>query len=170
MSTNNYCRVSRLAIKLIVFQSILGLISCYLTPQTILNVFGTGTFYSCSGDGGPVTSATGSPTGVSADNNGNIYISDTYCSSIRKINTNGIITSVAGTGTSGYSGDGGPATSAAISPNGVALDTSGNIFIADTSNYRIRKVTASTGIITTVAGTGTAGYNGDIKRVISEAL
>ena len=83
----------------------------------------------------------------------------------------GIITTVAGNGTAGYSGDGGPATSAELnSPAGVALDSSGNIYIADTSNSRIRKVTVSTGVITTLAGDGTAGYSGDGGSATSAEL
>ncbi len=74
----------------------------------------------------------------------------------------GIITTIAGTGTGGYSGDNGAATSAALNnPHGVALDSSGNIYIADHSSNRIRKVTVSTGIISTIAGTGLSGYSGD---------
>ena len=74
----------------------------------------------------------------------------------------GIITTIAGTGTAGYSGDNGAATSAKLNnPHGVALDSSGNVYIADIDNNRVRKVTVSTGIISTIAGTGVAGYSGD---------
>jgi NHL repeat len=117
-----------------------------------------------SGDGGPATSATlSSPEGVALDGAGNIYIAEEGGARIRKVTAStGIIDTVAGNGACGYSGDGGPATAAQLcGPNGVAVDGAGNIFIADLSNYRIRKVTASTGIISTVAGTGTYGYSGD---------
>ena len=74
----------------------------------------------------------------------------------------GVIGTVAGNGTAGYSGDGGAATSAEInSPDGVTVDSSGDLYIADTTNNRIRYVAASTGIVTTFAGNGTAGYSGD---------
>jgi sugar lactone lactonase YvrE len=74
----------------------------------------------------------------------------------------GIITTIAGTGTQSFSGDNGPATSAAFSiPYGITVDTSGNVYIADRGNHRIRKVTISTGIITTIAGTGSTTFSGD---------
>ncbi len=83
----------------------------------------------------------------------------------------GIITTIAGTGTSSYSGDNGQATSAAIFfPQGLNLDSSGNVYIADSGNNRIRKVTVSTGIITTIAGTGTGSYSGDTGQAASAAL
>jgi uncharacterized protein (TIGR03437 family) len=96
------------------------------------------------------------------DNAGNIYFTDSDNHRIRKVAPNGIITTVAGTGTSGFSGDGGPATSAQLSfPIGIAVDSAGNLYIADNANQRVRKVTASTGVISTIAGTGTAGFSGD---------
>ena len=82
----------------------------------------------------------------------------------------GIISTIAGTGTSSYSGDNGAATSAALNPRGVGLDTAGNVYIADTYNNRIRKVTISTGIITTFAGTGTRSYSGDNGPATSATL
>jgi uncharacterized protein (TIGR03437 family) len=116
-----------------------------------------------SGDGGPATQATFSlPSGIAVDSSGNVYIADQNNAAIRKISPNGIITTVAGNGQWGYAGDGGAATKAELQvPTGVALDASGNLYIADSHNQRIRMVTASTGIITTVAGTGTAGFSGD---------
>ncbi|MHB1953016.1 MAG: NHL domain-containing protein [Sulfobacillus sp.] len=117
-----------------------------------------------SGDGGPATSAELCGTnGVAVDSAGNLYIADTYNNRIRKVTAStGIISTVAGNGTYGYSGDGGPATSAELwAPQGVAVDSAGNLYIADRFNQRIRKVTASTGIITTVAGNGASGYSGD---------
>jgi sugar lactone lactonase YvrE len=112
-----------------------------------------------SGDGGPATNANLSvPFGVAVDSHGNLFIADLLNNRIRKVDMNGIITSVAGNGTNGYSGDGGAATNADLSsPEGVAVDTAGNLFIA--VSQRIRKVDTN-GIITTVAGNGT-GYSGD---------
>jgi hypothetical protein len=109
-----------------------------------------------SGDGGPATGANLTyPTGVAVDRFGNIFIAERSNCRIRKVSAQtGIISNVAGTGTCWYSGDGGPATSAALNdPSGVAVDSSGNIFIADTLNCLIREVSASTGIISTLAGT-----------------
>ncbi len=107
-----------------------------------------------SGDNGPATSAGLNPQSVAVDATGNIFIADTANHRIRKVDSNGIITTVVGNGSRGYSGDNGPATSAGLNqPKDVAVDTKGNIFIADTANHRIRKVD-SNGIITTVAGNG----------------
>jgi len=127
-----------------------------------------------SGDGGPATSAQlAAPLGLAIDSAGNLYIADDDNNVIRKVTAStGIITTVAGQGPPanyGYSGDGGPAASALLSdPEGVAVDDAGNIYIADSSNLLIRKVNASTGIITTAAGVynggccnGTQSYTGD---------
>jgi sugar lactone lactonase YvrE len=127
----------------------------------ITTIAGTGT-ESLTGDGGLPTSATlVNPFGVAVDAAGNVYIAN--FSSIREVTVStGLITTVAGTGTSGFSGDGGLAKNAQMSePYGVAVDASGNLYISDYANNRIRKVTASTGIITTIAGTGTVGFSGD---------
>jgi sugar lactone lactonase YvrE len=123
------------------------------------------------GDGGLATSAyLIQPTGVAVDSAGNIYIADSGNSRIRKVNTAGIISSVAGNGTSGYSGDGEQATQAQLNnPIGVALDSAGNIYIADSSNNRVRKV-SSAGIINTVAGNGTSGFSGDGEQATQAQL
>jgi sugar lactone lactonase YvrE len=129
----------------------------------ITTVAGNGV-YSFAGDGGPATSASlKEPTGVAIDAGGNIYIADYYNNRIRKVDAvTGIISTIAGNGSNGFSGDGGPADSASIwLPTGVAVDGDGNVYIADWPNQRIRKVDASTGIITTVAGNGTPGFSGD---------
>jgi uncharacterized protein (TIGR03437 family) len=122
------------------------------------------------GDNGPATSAQlYSPKGVAVDSAGNLYIADTYNQRIRKV-SNGVITTVAGTGTHGpSSGDNSPATSASLfSPTGVAVDSAGNLYIADTGNNRVRKV--SNGVITTVAGTGGYGFSGDNGLATSAQL
>ena len=136
----------------------------------ITTVAGIGTT-GYSGDGGPATSANlGSTRGVALDASGNIYIADTSNNRIRKVDASGVITTVAGNGIPGYSGDGGPATMAGLNdPNGVAVDSSNNIYIADISDNRIRKVDAS-GIITTVAGNGAAGYSGDGGSALAASL
>ena len=129
----------------------------------ITTVAGNGN-YGYSGDGGLATSASLRRLySAVVDASGNIYIADTFNNRIRKVTkSTGIITTVAGNGNYGYSGDGGLATSARLyNPYGAAADVSGNIYIADTYNNRIRMVTTSTGIITTVAGNGTYGYSGD---------
>ena len=116
-----------------------------------------------SGDGGAATSASlNTPYGVVVDPAGNVYISDTKNHAVRKVNTSGTISTVAGTGTFGFSGDGGPGTSAMLNqPIGLALDSAGNLYIADSNNYCIRKLDTN-GIITTVAGSATSiGFSGD---------
>jgi len=114
------------------------------------------------GDGGPAAAALLlSPAGAAADRQGNLYVAEIGHHRVRRITPAGLITTVAGDGTSGFSGDGGPATAARLSaPYGVAVDADGNLFIADTANHRVRKVGAD-GVIRTVAGTGTAGMAGD---------
>ena len=120
------------------------------------------------GDGGPATSAQlNSPTGVCTDGQGNLYIADTYNHSIRKVTPLGVISTVAG---GGLGGDGGPATSARLAaPSRIALDSAGNLYIADTGNNRIRKV-APDGVISTIAGNGTAGDDGDGGLALSAQL
>ena len=124
------------------------------TSGNITNFCGTGV-YGSSGDGGAATSALlYAPYGITNDFSGNVYFSDYYNNKIRLVNSAGIIITYAGTGTAGYSGDGGPATSALFqNPLGVALDSTGNyLYIADSSNQVVRVV--SSGIVTTVAGGG----------------
>ena len=126
------------------------------TSGIITTAAGGGT----GGDGGPATSALLWPAGVAVDAAGNLYIADQYHNRIRKVSPSGIISTVAGNGTPGFSGDGGPATSASFSAGGVAMDAAGNLYIADGGNNRIRRVDAS-GIITTVAGNGLYKFGGD---------
>ncbi|HLC41149.1 MAG TPA: hypothetical protein VJO34_05915, partial [Methylomirabilota bacterium] len=121
---------------------------------TITTVAGTG-FEGFSGDGGPAIDAElNYPAAVAVDAAGNLFIADRDNHRIRKVDGSGIINTVAGDGTQGFGGDGGPAAGAQLNtPTGVAVDGSGNLFIADRFNNRIRKVD-STGTITTVAGSG----------------
>jgi hypothetical protein len=136
------------------------LLVAFPDSPTITTVAGDGK-QGFSGDGGPATSAMiFNAHGIAVDSSGNLYIADTDNWRIRKVSTSGIISTVAGKGTEGFSGDGGAATSAELYPWGVALDPSGNLYIADGRNYRVRKVSTS-GIISTVAGNGTRGFSGD---------
>ncbi len=127
----------------------------------ITTVAGTGVAGS-SGDGGPATSAQlNLPSGLALDSAGNLYIAEQGGNRVRKVTPGGTISRVAGTGSYGYSGDDGLATSAKLaSPFGVATDGAGNLYIADANNHRIRKVNSS-GVITTVAGNGSPGFSGD---------
>ena len=137
------------------------LISIQIHSQTINTFAGIGTI-GYSGDNGPALNSQFSyPYGIDVDSIGNIYVADNGNNCIRKIDTAGIITTVAGIGSLGYSGDNGLATSAQLYyPYDVAVDSKGNIFICDYANNRIRKVDTA-GIITTVAGNGNPGFSGD---------
>lgn len=134
-----------------------------LADPTITSFAGTGKI-GYSGDGGPATKAMlNNPFDVVLDPAGNVYFSDTNNHVVRRVDAEtGIITTVAGSGQKGDGGDGGPATKAKLNePYGVKLDAEGNLFLVDRLNYRVRRVDAKTGIITTVAGTGKSGYSGD---------
>jgi sugar lactone lactonase YvrE len=133
-----------------------------ITPAGIINTMaGTGVF-GFAGDGGPAANAQlRGPRSVAFDGVGNLFVADTSNVRIRKIDPTGNITTVAGNGTAGFTGDSGPATSAQIGvPEGIAVDASGNLYIAEPNNGRVRKVTAD-GIIHTIAGNGTSGFSGD---------
>jgi len=150
--------------KIIVLVFCLVCISCSLSKAQsyIITTVAGNTSAGYGGDGGQATAAElNVPIGIAIDASGNIYIADDANNRIRKIDNKGIITTIAGNGTAGYSGDGGPADSAQLNtPRGVAIDASGDIYIADASNNRIRKVDKN-GIITTIVGKGTAGFSGD---------
>ena len=131
------------------------------TSGIITTVAGT-RYSSCGGQGGPATNISlNNPLGIDIDSEDNLYIADSNCNRICKVDTSGILYTVAGNGTAGYSGDGGLATEAQIIyPNDIAVDMEGNLYICSASHNIIRKVDTS-GIITTFAGTGTDGYDGD---------
>ena len=150
--TNSNSRTARAAVTVTVRE-----------PRTPVNTVGGEGTAGFSGDGGPAAQARiNSPGGVALDGSGNLYIADTDNHRIRKIDVLGTISTVAGTGTAGFSGDAAAAAAAQLnSPRGLDADEAGNLYIADTSNHRIRKIDVSTGNISTVAGTGTAGYGGD---------
>ncbi len=131
------------------------------TAGVITTFAGTGA-PSFGGDSGQATAAQLSgPAGVAADGAGNVYIADSDNDRVRKVNAAGVITTFAGTGVPGFSGDTGQATAAQLdSPSGVATDAAGNVYIADFDNSRVRKVNPA-GVITTIAGTGVPGFSGD---------
>ena len=129
-----------------------------------------GSQWTFTGNGGPATNAPlGSPIGLAWDTAGNLYFCDTKNNMVFRSTPAGVITIVAGNGTAFFSGDGGPATAAALSgPQGVAVDSKGNIFIADTGNFRIREVTA--GVINTIAGSSLSGNSGDGGPAVNASL
>jgi hypothetical protein len=133
-------------------------------------IAGTG-YGGYSGDGGPAAGAQlNKPWSVVADKNGNLYIADMGNNVVRKVGPAGIISTVAGNGSAGYSGDGGPATAGELhSPHGIAIDNAGNLFIADLDNQVIRRVDGA-GIMTTFAGNGHRGYSGDKGIATSATL
>jgi sugar lactone lactonase YvrE len=145
--------------------------------HTITTVAGTGREFlpsgTFSGDGGPATSADiNNPQGVTVDAAGNLFIADTFNERVRRVDAaTGVIATVAGNGTAGFTGDGGPATSTELNdPTGIAVDKAGNLFIADTGNRRIRRVDAATQVITTVAGDGTCCFGGEGTPAIFAVL
>jgi hypothetical protein len=142
--------------------TLLLLLPFLLRAQTITTIAG-GALGPSSGDGGPATAAKiPGPTCGSFDKYGNYYFGESAINPrIRKIDVHGIISTVAGTGTYGFSGDGGPATAANLSSPFSLVDLDGNIYISDVYNYRIRKVDAISGIITTIGGSGSSGHSGD---------
>ena len=139
--------------------------------NVVRKVSPTGTISNYAGNGGAGNAGDGSaataaqlngPQGLAVDAAGNLFIADTLNAKVRKVSTGGVIATVAGSGTPGFGGDGGAAASAQLNlPSGVAVDSTGNLYIADFGNSRVRKVAASGGAISTVAGNGSAGYSGD---------
>lgn len=133
-----------------------------LSTGIINTVYGTGIFGS-SGDGGLASNANITAEDIKFDASGNLFISEPGLHKIRKIVTStGIINTIAGIGTSGYTGDGGLAVNAQLFyPMTLSLDNIGNIYIADMGNHMIRKVTLSSGIISSICGNGASGFSGD---------
>ena len=127
--------------------------------STVVGIGGAGN----AGDGGPATNALiNGPQGLTIDKFDNLYITDLFNNNVRKVNPAGIISTIAGNGGMGYSGDGGPATAAEFNGPGKAFaDSSGNIIISDGNNHVVRKVFLETGTIETIAGNGISGYSGD---------
>ncbi len=141
-----------------------------LFSQNIITIAGTGV-YGYSGDNIPAnTSQLMQPKGLAMDALGNLYIADPSGNRIRKISPSGIVTTIAGNGSAGFSGDGGAAINAQLSaPYDVDVDANGNLYIADGGNFRIRKVSNS-GIITTIGGNGTGGFSGDGGQATSASF
>ena len=132
------------------------------TNGVITTIAGTGTPGN-AGDGGQAINAQlNTPYGLARDSAGNLYIADAYNSKIRKVDPSGVITTYAGTGTPGYSGDGGQATLATLKqPYALAVDAAGNLYVSDVAGHAIRRIDRATGIITTFAGTGAPNFGGD---------
>jgi trimeric autotransporter adhesin len=152
---------------------LLGIISAFSISahsQIISTKAGNG-ISGFAGDGGSAASAKlQAPAGMALGANGNLYFADQYNNRIRMINAAGIISTVAGNDTAGWSGDGGAATAARLhEPAGIALDATGNIYVADVKNSRIRKITTA-GVISTIAGTGVAGFSGDNDTATKASL
>jgi len=136
------------------------LLSAATAHSQVIQTFAGG----AANDGRPATQiALAIPLGTAVDASGNIYIAEALMNRVRRVSaTSGIVTTVAGTGTAGFSGDGGPATAAMMStPSAVAFDRAGNLYIVDFDNNRVRRVDAASQIITTFAGGGNAGFLGE---------
>lgn len=142
-----------------------------LATNTVRTVAGTGP-RGATGDGGPAIQARlNGPRMIALDQVGNLYIADSFNHRIRRVGTDGIITTVAGTGAAGFSGDGGPATLARLSePRGLTVGDDGTLYIADTVNARVRQVDLTTGVITTVVGNGAKRFAGDGGQAIAASL
>ena len=130
-------------------------------PNGIITTFAGTAVSGFSGDNGPAVNATlDNPNGVVVDGQGVVYIADYFNARIRRVDPRGVITTIAGNGTYGSSGDGDPALDAVVTPNTITIDDLGNLYFADPGDNRIRRIDTG-GIITTVAGNGAAGYSGD---------
>ncbi len=141
-----------------------------ISPAGIITTFAGNGMRGSAGDGGPATSAQlNLPGKVAVDSSNNVYIADAIENRVRMVSSSGTISTIAGTGIAGFSGDGGPAVSATLNnPVGVAVDSTGAVYIAEYLNKRVRRV--SGGVISTVAGNGTSGVSGDGGPAISASL
>ena len=141
-----------------------------LVTGTVTTVAGTGQA-GFAGDGGPATAALlADPKGVLAGPRGEVYIADSANDRVRVVDPSGIISTLAGAGPAGFSGDGGPAAAAQLhAPRALALDAAGNLYVADDNNDRVRRIDPS-GVIDTVAGNGTTGYSGDGATAVAAQL
>jgi DNA-binding beta-propeller fold protein YncE len=136
----------------------------FVNRQGIINELAGNGIAGYSGDGGPAAKAQFDwPTGVDFDRDGNLFIADFFNNRIRRVARDGIVTTFAGTGQPGYSGDGGPAAQARLyNPVSLVVDETGNIYVADGNNHVVRRIDAKAPhIISTVAGTGQRGFSGD---------
>ncbi|HEV7427052.1 MAG TPA: hypothetical protein VGQ46_11850 [Thermoanaerobaculia bacterium] len=136
------------------------LVSAVTAPGQVIQTFAGG----AANDGRPATQiALAVPLGAAVDTSGNIYFAEALMNRVRRVSaTSGIVTTVAGTGAAGFSGDGGPAAAATMStPSAVAFDRAGNLYIVDSDNHRIRRVDAASQLITTFAGGGSPGFVGE---------
>ena len=151
---------------------VLPLLAAAIAPAQIITSFAGNGTAGFSGDNGAATQAQlNRVVGLATDAAGNVYLADQNNNVIRKVNSNGVITTFAGTTVAGFTGDGGPATQATLNgPTGVCVAPSGDVYVNDLSNRRVRKVAAATGIISTVAGTGAALSTGDGGPAISASI
>jgi uncharacterized protein (TIGR03437 family) len=133
-----------------------------VAPNGVITTYAGAGRQGFAGDGSPATAALlNNPTSVAVDDDGNVYFSDQFNHRIRRVSPAGVITTVAGIGTAGFSGDAGQATAARLNfPGAIALDSSGSLYFTDGPNQRTRRITPD-GVIQTIAGTGTAGFSGD---------
>ncbi len=137
---------------------------------TVVTIAGSGTCRAI-GDGGPGMEAGLSPWGLAVSGEGEVYVADVFNCRVRKIDEDGTIITVAGTGTCGFSGDGGPATEANLFfPRDVAIEPDGTLYVADTANCRVRRIDPATGIIETVGGSGSCSYGGDGVAALQAGL
>lgn len=157
---------------LILFFSVILSTSFQVYAQGIITTIAGNGVTQYIGDGAPATSLSlGEPGGIVMDKAGNILIAEVANLRIRKLSPSGVLSTIAGNGTYGFAGDGGTGSTAVFArPSGIALDTSGSIYISDRMNNRIRKIEITTGIINTVVGNGTGGYTGDGIAATSATL